>query len=44
MPIVLIEPDVKNEGTISLPGLGLDDEVITALNDGKNSMISNTSY
>ena len=31
--IELAEPDVRNEGAISLPGLGLDDEVITALNN-----------
>lgn len=32
--IELPESDVKNEGVVSLPGLGLDDEVITALNNG----------
>ena len=27
------ENDTKNEGSVSLPGLGLDEEVITALNN-----------
>lgn len=29
----LEENDTKNEGIVSLPGLGLDEEVITALNN-----------
>lgn len=37
--IELPEPDKQSDGTVNLPGLGLDNEMLDILNEGSSSLL-----